>query len=110
MFGYLRCGCWRTMARTTGSFKKRWEIWRGWSDWRPSELDVRDLYLKNLSLFESTYQSKEAFQNLINFIEEGKYQPVIAKEFPLKDMVEAQKAFLSKTLVGKWLLTRRVKE
>lgn len=65
------------------------------------ELDVRDLYLKDLSLFGSTYQTKEAFQNLINYIEEGKIKPVIGEEFPLKDIVEAQKAFLSKTLVGK---------
>ncbi len=68
------------------------------------ELDVRDLYLKDLSLFGSTYQTKEAFQNLISYIEEGKIKPVIAKEFPLKDIVEAQKAFLSKTLVGKVVL------
>ena len=65
------------------------------------QLDVRDLYLKDLSLFGSTYQSKEAFQNLIHYIEEGKIKPVVAKEFPLKNIVEAQKAFLSKTLVGK---------
>lgn len=65
------------------------------------ELDVRDLYLKDLSLFGSTYQSKEAFQHLIQYIEKGKIKPVIAKEFPLKDMVEAQKTFLSKTLAGK---------
>ncbi|MCM3569022.1 alcohol dehydrogenase family protein [Neobacillus mesonae] len=68
------------------------------------ELDVRDLYLKDLSLFGSTYQTKEAFLNLISYIEEGKIKPVIAKEFPLKDMVEAQKAFLSKTLVGKFVI------
>lgn len=68
------------------------------------ELDVRDLYLKDLSLFGSTYQSTEAFQNLISYIEEGKIKPVIAKEFPLKDIVEAQKAFLSKTLPGKFVL------
>lgn len=65
------------------------------------DFDVRDLYLKDLSLYGSTYQSKEAFQNLIHYIEAGKIKPVIAAEFPLKDIVEAQKAFLSKTLVGK---------
>ncbi|MFD1706345.1 alcohol dehydrogenase family protein [Siminovitchia sediminis] len=65
------------------------------------EMDVRDLYLKDLSLFGSTYQTKESFLNLISYIEEGKIKPIIAKEFPLKDMAEAQKAFLSKTHVGK---------
>jgi len=68
------------------------------------ELDVRDLYLKDLNLIGSTYQTKEAFLNLIRYIEEGKIKPIIAKEFPLKDIVEAQKAFLSKTLVGKIVL------
>ncbi|WP_193063823.1 zinc-binding dehydrogenase [Oceanobacillus oncorhynchi] len=74
----------------------------GW--YSKSELDVRDLYLKDLSLFGSTYQTKEAFQNLIRYIEEGKIKPAIAKEFPLKDIVEAQKAFLSKTLAGKFVI------
>ena len=68
------------------------------------ELDVRNLYLKDLSLFGSTYQSRESFLNLISYIEQGKIRPIVAKEFVLKDIVEAQKAFLSKTLVGKIVL------
>ncbi|EOH93029.1 alcohol dehydrogenase family protein [Enterococcus pallens] len=69
------------------------------------ELDVRTLYLKDLSLFGSTYQTKEAFTNLISYIEDGKIQPVIAKEFPLKEIVKAQEAFLEKKLIGKFVLT-----
>jgi NADPH:quinone reductase-like Zn-dependent oxidoreductase len=57
-----------------------------------------------LSLFGSTYQTREAFTNLISYIEKGQIKPVVAKEFPLKDIVEAQKVFLSKTLVGKIVL------
>lgn len=68
------------------------------------ELDVRTLYLKDLSLFGSTYQTKEAFTNLIQYIEQGKIEPVIAKEFPLKDIVKAQEAFLEKKLIGKFVL------
>ncbi|MFC6289086.1 alcohol dehydrogenase family protein [Levilactobacillus angrenensis] len=68
------------------------------------DLDVRNLYLKDLSLFGSTYQTKEAFTNLISYIEKGQIKPVVAKEFPLKDIVKAQKVFLSKTLVGKIVL------
>lgn len=68
------------------------------------ELDVRTLYLKDLSLFGTTYQSKESFLNLISYIEDGKIKPVVAKEFPLKEIVKAQEAFLSKTLVGKIVL------
>ncbi|AYW47024.1 hypothetical protein C7K38_00735 [Tetragenococcus osmophilus] len=68
------------------------------------ELDLRTLYLKDLSLFGSTYQSKEAFVNLIDYIEKGQIQPMVAKTFPLKDIVEAQKTFLSKKFTGKIVL------
>ncbi len=68
------------------------------------ELDVRDLYLKDLSLFGSTYQSKESFENLVSYIEQGKIKPVVGAEFPLKDIVKAQEAFLSKKHVGKIVL------
>ena len=41
---------------------------------------------------------------LIEFVEQGKVRPIIAKVYPLKDIVEAQKAFLSKKHVGKIVL------
>ena len=41
---------------------------------------------------------------LIDFAEQGKIHPIIARVFPLKDIVEAQKAFLSKKHVGKIVL------
>lgn len=68
------------------------------------ELDVRTLYLKDLSLFGCTYQSKESFHNLVSYIEKGLIKPVVAKVFPLKDIVKAQEAFLSKKFVGKIVL------
>lgn len=68
------------------------------------DFDVRDAYLKDLSLFGTTYQSKESFLQLISYIEEGKIKPVVAKEFPLKDIVNAQEAFLSKQYIGKIVL------
>jgi len=69
-----------------------------------TELDVRTLYLKDLSLFGSTHQTRESFCNLVRYIEEGKIKPVVGAEFPLKDIVKAQKAFLAKTYVGKIVL------
>lgn len=68
------------------------------------ELDVRTLYLKDLSFFGSTYQSKSVFRNLIRYIEEGKLKPMVANTYPLKRIQEAQKAFLSKQFVGKLVL------
>ena len=66
--------------------------------------DVRDMYLKDLSFFGTTYQDDEAMPELIRYVEEGKVKPVISKVLPLKDIVEAQKAFLSKKYSGKIVL------
>ena len=68
------------------------------------KFDVRDAYLKDLSLFGTTYQSTESFEELIKYIEDGKIKPVVAKEFELSDIVAAQKAFLSKKYIGKIVL------
>lgn len=68
------------------------------------ELDVRTLYLKDLSLFGSTYQSRESFLNLVSYIEKGLIKPAVAKVFLLKDIVKAQEAFLAKKFVGKLVL------
>lgn len=68
------------------------------------KFDVRDAYLKDLSLFGTTYQSTESFKELITYIEKGQIKPVVAKEFELKDIVEAQKTFLSKKYIGKIVL------
>ena len=68
------------------------------------KVDIRDWYLKDLSLFGSTYQPREVFKNLIHLIESGKLKPLVAKTFPLSQIVSAQKAFLSKKWVGKIIL------
>ena len=69
------------------------------------ELDVRDLYLKDLSLHGSTYQPPEVFANLVGYIERGEIRPVIAATYPLDRIVEAQDAFVAKHHVGKIVLT-----
>lgn len=68
------------------------------------ELDVRTLYLKDLSLLGSTYQSDVVFENLIGYIERGEIRPVVAKTYPLKNIVEAQTDFLAKKHTGKLVL------
>ena len=71
------------------------------------EFDVRDMYLKDLSFYGTTYQTRDSMLQLIEFVEQGKVRPIIAKVYPLKDIVEAQKAFLSKKHVGKIVLKVR---
>lgn len=69
------------------------------------DFDVRDLYLKDICIFGASYQTKSSMLELIDFVEQGKVKPLIAKKFSLKDIVTAQKAFLSKKYVGKIILT-----
>ncbi len=66
------------------------------------ELDVRSLYLKDLSLFGSTYQPPEVFDNLVSYVEANEIRPFVAKTFPLSEVVQAQQAFVSKAHAGKW--------
>ena len=68
------------------------------------ELDVRTLYLKDLSFFGCTILEPEVFPNLIKLIETGKIRPLVAQTWPLQDIVEAQKAFESKSHIGKIVL------
>jgi NADPH:quinone reductase-like Zn-dependent oxidoreductase len=69
------------------------------------ELDVRTLYLKDLSFFGCTFQEDDVFQNLVAYIERGEIRPHIGKVFPLKDIVSAQEHFLSKSTCGKTVLS-----
>ncbi|MET4808073.1 alcohol dehydrogenase family protein [Limibacillus sp. MBR-115] len=65
------------------------------------ELDVRTLYLRDLSLFGSTLQPDRILPDVISYIERGELKPLIAREFPLKELQAAQTAFLKKDFVGK---------
>jgi len=65
------------------------------------ELDVRTLYLRDLTLFGSTFQSDNILIDVIDYIERGELRPVIAQEFKLKDLRKAQDSFLAKRHIGK---------
>lgn len=69
------------------------------------ELDVRTLYLKDLTLHGCTALDPEVFPALVGYIEQGRIVPVVAGSFPLERIAEAQTAFLSKRHVGKLVLT-----
>ena len=68
------------------------------------ELDLRTLYLKDLSLLGSTYQGDEIFTNLVAYIERKEIRPLVAKSYKLADIVQAQEDFISKQHVGKLVL------
>jgi len=67
-------------------------------------LDVRTLYLKDLTFYGSTYQPIEVFKNLISYVEKGEIKPLVSKTYPLKEIKKAQEDFLLKKHVGKLVL------
>ncbi len=69
------------------------------------ELDVRTLYLKDLSFFGCTVLEPEVFGNLVHHIEQGNIKPLVAHTFPLENINQAQAAFQEKGHVGKMVLT-----
>lgn len=68
------------------------------------ELDVRTLYLKDLSFFGCTYQARTVFENLIQYIERSELQPLVAKQYSLQEIETAQQDFMAKKFVGKLVL------
>ena len=68
------------------------------------ELDVRTLYLKDLSLFGCTVLEPEVFDNLIKRIEQSEIKPVVARSFTLEEICDAQTLFLKKQHIGKIVL------
>ena len=67
-------------------------------------LDLRKLYLKDLTFFGCTAQDEGVFQNLIGYIERGEIKPLIARTYAVSDMVQAQKDFVAKSHIGKLVL------
>ncbi len=64
------------------------------------ELDLRTLYLRDLTFTGSTVIDLEVMPNLIRYIEAGEIKPALAASYPLKDLVAAQTAFIAKEHTG----------
>lgn len=68
------------------------------------ELDMRQMYLKDITLIGSTAWDEPVFPNLISYIEAGEIRPLLAATYPLEQIVEAQEAFQEKGHIGKIVL------
>ena len=68
------------------------------------ELDLRTLYLKDLSLFRCTYQDDTVFENLVSYIERCEIRLVVARTYPLCEIGRLQEQFLAKNFTGKFAL------
>jgi len=66
--------------------------------------DMRDFYLKDLTLIGCTAWDEPIFPNLISYIEKGEIRPLLSAAFPLAQIAEAQQEFLRKQHVGKLVL------
>lgn len=68
-------------------------------------LDVRTLYLKDLSLLGSTTQPDHILPDIISYIENGEIRPLIAQTYALQDIHAAQTSFMTKKTIGKIVLS-----
>jgi NADPH:quinone reductase-like Zn-dependent oxidoreductase len=67
-------------------------------------LDMRDFYLKDITMIGCTAWDEPVFPNLVSYIENGEIRPLLAGTFPLERIVDAQRAFTEKKHVGKFVL------
>ena len=63
-------------------------------------LDLRTLYLSDLTFFGCTIVPRGTFAKLVDYIEKDEVSPVIAAIYPLSELKSAQKALISKQHVG----------
>ncbi len=68
------------------------------------QLDLRTLYLKDISLHGCTVLDPHVFADLVGYIERGEIKPVVSAVFPMSRIVDAQTLFLTKQLLGKIVL------
>ena len=68
-------------------------------------LDLRTLYLKDLSLFGGTIIDEGVFTALVRRIEDGDIAPLVARSYPLTQIHQAQADFTARAHVGKIVLS-----
>ncbi|SFK48496.1 alcohol dehydrogenase family protein [Shimia haliotis] len=64
------------------------------------DLDLRTLYLRDLTFTGSTVIDLAVMPNLIRYIEAGDIRPSLAATYPLADLKDAQSAFIAKKHTG----------
>ena len=67
-------------------------------------LDMRNFYLKDLTLVGCTAWEEPVFPNIISYIERGELRPIVAKIVPLERIADAQREFLKKKHFGNFVL------
>jgi len=69
------------------------------------ELDLRTLYLKDLTFHGCTITSTNVFPDLVSYIEKGEIKPALAATFALEDFNQGQQVFIDKKHTGNIVVT-----
>ena len=69
------------------------------------DLDLRSMYLKDLTFTGATVVPPGTFGRLVQYIEDGEIRPLLAATFGLNELVAAQQAFIAKQHVGNIVVT-----
>ncbi len=64
------------------------------------ELDLRTLYLRDLTFTGSTVIGLDVMPRLVSYIEAGSVKPLLAASYPLAELHTAQRAFIAKKHIG----------
>ncbi|MDU8927219.1 alcohol dehydrogenase family protein [Alisedimentitalea sp. MJ-SS2] len=67
--------------------------------------DLRTFYLRDLTFTGSTVIDPQVTRNLVKYIEAGEIKPALAATYPLKQLREAQAAFIAKQHTGNIVVT-----
>ena len=67
--------------------------------------DLRTFYLRDLTFTGATIVPVGLFAKLVSYIEKGEIKPVLAQSFPLKELHDAQRAFIAKSHIGNIVVT-----
>ncbi len=66
--------------------------------------DLRDIYLRDITIHGCTYQPPGVFERLVRLINAGEIRPLVSKIYPLEQIAVAQDDFMSKRHPGKLVL------
>ncbi|HIW47325.1 MAG TPA: alcohol dehydrogenase family protein [Candidatus Yaniella excrementigallinarum] len=69
-----------------------------------AQIDLRTVYLKDLSLLGCTFQEDEVFTNLVGYVERNEIKPLVSQTYELEDIQKAQQDFIDKIYPGKLVL------
>jgi len=69
------------------------------------DLDLRTMYLNDLTFHGCTIFEPKVFPDLVRYIEAGEIKPMLAASYPLEQLHDAQRAFIDKKHTGNIVVT-----